>query len=156
MSSMSGKSVRETLGFLAVVAGLVFVGMEIRQNTIVARAAAYQEIGFQTMEGWRMRSLDRAWAELMVLASDPARWDEIDEAGWLQLRFRMMGSMRAWETLYLQVSEGLLRPDALNRLGYDVSPSVYWPTFDRIWPEIRPLMGEEFAAYMEEEFELSP
>ena len=34
---MSGKAIRETLGFLAVVASLVFVGFEIRQNTQVAR-----------------------------------------------------------------------------------------------------------------------
>ena len=30
---MSGKAIRETLGFVVVVAGLVFVGLEIRQNT---------------------------------------------------------------------------------------------------------------------------
>lgn len=43
---MSGEALRETLGFIGVVASLVFVGIEIRQNTIVARAAAYQDIGF--------------------------------------------------------------------------------------------------------------
>ncbi len=41
---MSGKAVRETMGFLAVVAGLVFVGWEIRQNNTLARAAAYESI----------------------------------------------------------------------------------------------------------------
>ncbi len=35
---MSGKAIRETLGFLAVVASMVFVGMEIRQNTVIAHA----------------------------------------------------------------------------------------------------------------------
>ena len=50
---MSGKAIRETLGFLAVVAGLVFVGLEIRQNTIAARSAAYWEIGQATAESWQ-------------------------------------------------------------------------------------------------------
>ncbi len=36
---MSGKAIRESLGFLAVVASMVLVGLEIRQNTTVARAA---------------------------------------------------------------------------------------------------------------------
>ncbi len=37
---MSGKAIRETLGFLAVVASMVFVGMEIRQNTTALRRDA--------------------------------------------------------------------------------------------------------------------
>ena len=42
---MSGKAIRETVGFGAVVAGLVFVGLEIQQNNKLAQAAAYQAIG---------------------------------------------------------------------------------------------------------------
>jgi len=37
---MSGRAVRETLAALGVIASLVFVGAEIRQNTTVARATA--------------------------------------------------------------------------------------------------------------------
>ncbi len=40
---MSGKAIRETLGFLAVVASMVFVGLEIQQNTRALRATAIQE-----------------------------------------------------------------------------------------------------------------
>ncbi len=47
---MSGKAVRETIGFLAVVAGLVFVGLEIRQGTTVARAATRQALADDTMQ----------------------------------------------------------------------------------------------------------
>ncbi len=35
---MSGKAIRETLGCMAAVAGLVFVGLEIRQNGYRAQA----------------------------------------------------------------------------------------------------------------------
>ena len=41
---MSGKAIRETLGFLAVVASMVFVGVEIRQNTRSAEVDAYQNL----------------------------------------------------------------------------------------------------------------
>ena len=36
---MSGKAIRETLAALGVIASMVFVGLEIRQNTALARAA---------------------------------------------------------------------------------------------------------------------
>ena len=32
MSGMSGKAIRETLGFIGVIASLVFVGLEVRQK----------------------------------------------------------------------------------------------------------------------------
>ena len=50
---MSGKAVRETLGFLAVVAGLVFVGFEIQQNSEATQAETRQILlqGFLSIIG---------------------------------------------------------------------------------------------------------
>ena len=44
---MSGKDLRDAVGLLAVVAGLVFVGFEIQQNTAVARGQTRQELAIQ-------------------------------------------------------------------------------------------------------------
>lgn len=73
---MSAAAIRETLGFIGVVGSLIFVGIEIQQNTKVARAAAYQEIGFTAADAYRTMSLDREWAELNLLASDSTKWRE--------------------------------------------------------------------------------
>ena len=55
---MSGKAVRETLAALGVIASLVFVGVEIQQNTAVARSQARNDLA----------TLNQEW--LMQLASD--------------------------------------------------------------------------------------
>jgi hypothetical protein len=47
---MSGKAVRETLAALGVIAWMVFVGLELRQSNVQARAASYQAIGIATAE----------------------------------------------------------------------------------------------------------
>src|SRR5687768_11764576 len=57
--TMTGQALRETLGFMGVVGSLLFVGLEIRQNTRVARAEAYRSIE-QTQTEWNF-----------VAASDP-------------------------------------------------------------------------------------
>ena len=49
---MSTKAIGETLAALSVVASLIFVGYEIRQNTVAARAAAYQAIGIASAAAW--------------------------------------------------------------------------------------------------------
>ncbi len=149
---MTGKGLREILAAAGVIASMVFVGMEIRQNTMVARAAAYQEIGFQAANQWMEGAHNREYSRVMMLSRDPSRWPEIDEVGWYQLASQMTSVMRGWETVYLQVEEGLLPADAMTRLGYGGN---YWPaTLERLWPDVRGRVGAEFASYVEEQLGL--
>ena len=151
---MSGKTIRETLATVGVIASMVFVGMEIRQNTMVARAGAYQEIGFTAANQWMEGAHNRAYSEILFLSQDPSRWGEIDEVGWYQLGSQMTSIMRSWETVYLQVQQGLLPADAMTQLGYGVN---YWPTtFERLWPDVRRRMDADFASYVEIQLGLSP
>ena len=150
---MSGKAIRETLAALGVIASMVFVGLEIRASNTHARAAAYQELGIIAVEVWKDLQHDPAFAQLFVTASDSTQWDQIDEVGWFQLRAGVMVGMRGWETARLQVETGLLPLDALDRLGYERNP---WPYLDRIWPEVRAALNEEFAVYVEQRFEIAP
>ncbi len=55
---MKNEPVVELIGLIAVIAGLVFIGLEIRQNNRLAQAAAYQEIGSATAQNWRDMSQD--------------------------------------------------------------------------------------------------
>src|SRR5262249_45191922 len=48
--SMSSRTIRQSIGAAGVIASLAFVGMQIRQSNIQARAAAYQTIGIATSE----------------------------------------------------------------------------------------------------------
>ena len=57
--AMSKEAIRETLGFLGVAASLIFVGWEIRQNTVVARAATRHAI------------VDNSFEFILSRASDP-------------------------------------------------------------------------------------
>ena len=87
---MSGKTIRETLGFLVVVASLVFVGMEIRQNTIAARAAAYQAIGIATAAVFDNQAHDRQFI-MSVQGKEPAAMDTTD---WRQFHSKLTAIAR--------------------------------------------------------------
>ena len=150
---MSGKAIRETLAALGVIASMVFVGLEIKQSNVQARAAAFQEIGLATSDAWRTMAFDREANGLMLMAFDSSRWGEMDETDWQQMSSLLTSVMRLWETLYLQVEEGLLPEDAMQRLGYAIDPHVYFQdSFDRLWEEVRPRLDPEFIAYIETQF----
>ena len=126
---MSGKAIRETLGFLAVVTSLVFVGWEIRQNTAVARGQARQEL----------TTLNQEW---LVLMGQDAEWNDIWRRGWTdgeelsameasRSLFMMIMNLRRMENVYIQYEEGLVDVSALSSYGFNVGGScgvdpVWW------------------------------
>ena len=69
---MENVPVLEWIGLVAAIAGLVFVGLEIRQNNRLAQAAAYQEIGFATAQNWHTVSQDPEFRCEIAKLSDPS------------------------------------------------------------------------------------
>lgn len=148
--ALSSEAVRDIAGFVAVAASLLFVGLEIRQNTVASRAAAYQEIGFNISEMYRELSLDPDLTALIQASGDSIAYGEMDSTARAQVRSHIVGVLRMWETVRLQVDEGLLDETALVKLGFSVNPKVYWPYFiDAEWETIRAHMSEEFGQYLE-------
>ncbi len=142
---MSTKAIRETLAALGVIASLLFVGYEIRQNTIAARASAYQSIGTATAAVFDSAAHDPQW-----LASSQKTADAMDATDWTQYQLYMTTFARLGETVLLQVEQGLLPPDAMERLGYggwtaiDENPKVAC-----VWPFIRRNVSKSFREYVE-------
>ena len=150
---MSSKAIRETLTALGVIASMVFVGFEIRQSNIQARAAAYQAIGIATAAAFDSQAHDREY--LMAVTKGAATMDTND---WRQLHNKFTVFARLGETVLLQVEQGLLDEDAMERLGYGgwrdifqpLAPRYQGPTYACIWPLIRPGVSESFRQFVEE------
>ena len=142
---MSSKAIRETLAALSVVASLVFVGYEIRQNTVAARAAAYQAIGIATAAAIDNLAHDRQ--SLLLNQKAP---DAMDATDWAQFATKMTVFARLGETVLLQIEQGLLPPDAMERLGYRGWTSIFEdPKIACIWPLIRPEVNTSFREFVE-------
>jgi hypothetical protein len=144
---MSGKAIRETLGFLAVVASMVFVGVEIRQTNKLAQAAAYQAIGVASAAAWDNQAHDREF----LLATQDKEAAAMDTADWRQRANKFTVWARLGETVLIQVEHGLLPPDAMERLGFAGWQGIFEePTGACIWPLIRPGVSASFRQWVEE------
>lgn len=144
---MSVKTIRETVAALGVIASLIFVGLEIRQNTIASRAAAYQAIGIATAAAFDNTAHDRQ----LIVNGHVKEAADMDEADWLQWANMMSGYARLGETLLLQVEEGILPADAMERLGYVGWRSIFQnPKMACVWPLIRPGVSPSFREFVEE------
>ena len=137
--------VLEIGGIIVVVLSLIFVGYEIRQNTIAARATAYQAIGIAgavTLDSW---------------AHDEQLWrlqrkkpEDMNADDWERFALKMKVFARLGETVHLQVEQGLLPPDAMERLGYrGWVEFLKYPKTACIWPLIRLEVGTSFREFVE-------
>ena len=139
----------EVLGLVAVAVSLVFVGFEIRQNTIASRAAAYQEHGSHLSNQWLALAQDPALVRLYLANED--NWDELTEIEKAQLTYVWIVSFRNYETILLQVEEGLLDQDAMDRLGWG---EAFKPGYQvqMLWPDIAKYLNPHMREHLEEKF----
>ena len=107
------KNIFEAVGLVAIVASLIFLGLEIRQSNVQARASAYQAIGIAIAAAFDSAAHDRQFVVL-----NQKSLDAMDKADWGQFLAKMTGIARLGETVLLQVEQGLLPPDAFERLGF--------------------------------------
>jgi hypothetical protein len=139
---------RQTAAVAGVIISMAFVGMQIQESNIQARAAAYQAIGISTAEFHR--GFDVRMNRLATESAYPEavkRWTLED---WERMERIYTADLRMLETILLQVEQGLLPPDATARLGYNWGPVLSNPAMACLWPELRTQAGPSVRKFIED------
>jgi hypothetical protein len=144
---MLSSATRENLAAIGVIASLAFVGIQVRESNIQARAAAYQSIGIATSEFHR--SFDARMNRLVTESEYPEALQRWTLADWEALERIYTADLRMLETIRLQVDQGLLPPDAMERLGYNWGPVLKSPAYACLWPELRNGVGPSVRQLIE-------
>ncbi len=144
---MSRKEVREVVGFVGIVASLVFVGWEIRQNTVAARATAYQNMGSTISDTWMLgaQNPELALLTLRFFEEEDAEFTPVEEA---VLIAQTVGALRQYETAWRQVQLGLLEPEVLEYFGW--GNDVLSGNMRRLWPRLSQRMSPDFLRFLED------
>lgn len=151
----SWRGVSEAVGVVGVVVGLLFVGTEIRQNTLASRAQARQELAGQN------------WDYLLRLAEDDelaALWSREWTVEFIsglppEQRFKVdlstIALLTRLEGVHSQVVEGLIDEEALDYYGM-VQPRFNEAGFWTIWRGARHTFRPEFRDFFEQRHDFSP
>ena len=139
------------LGAVGVVASLIFVGLEVRQNTAAVRGATYQSIADSSLQQVQW------WADNAKLLQHEVKIDEGALSGEfapdenLLIRATFVMTIRRIENIYVQVREGLVEEDAVLRFR----PSKDYfetPYFQEFWAGWRLEVEPAFREFFEREF----
>ena len=143
------EDLRETLGLLLVAASMVFVGFQIQQSNVQARAAAYQALGIAVSEYHQNMSPLEIALELESLQVELLHEWTMDD--WSIYDRARMSSLRLAETLHSQVNQGLLPEGAIEELGYGpvLAEWLKGPAQVCLWPATSPYVSASVRSRIE-------
>ena len=148
---MVKKDIIEIIGLLAIIGSLIFVGIEIRQNSLALRGETHQSISEQVTELYMNIASDERLSKLvsqMLLfnsANDSLR-NDLSAADQLSLDFIVLTGLRRVENIYLQESDGILSENAFDRIGLE----FYQTTFSReTWEKYKTGFDKSFINFFE-------
>jgi hypothetical protein len=142
------------LSAAAVALSLVFVGLEVRNNTIAARSAAMQAISDANSSVLTLISLDERMAGLLVRVFAGETTDSFSPIERQQLNMNIHAYLLGLENTYLQHREGLL-PDAIfESYGWNDNLSGT-PYFAEFWRESKgTIVSSEFEKFLESRMQI--
>ena len=114
---MNNRIILEAVGIFSVIGSLLFVGVEIRQNTAAVRGATQQDISYQISEMYKIGVENEKIASIMTRSYEGLRKSELHDTDFLQFWFFSMLGYRRIENIYLQYKNGFLTEDAFDRIG---------------------------------------
>ncbi len=149
-TAMPLRALSEAVAVLSLLAGLVFVGVEIHNSTAVARAESRREASAENI-GFLMRIIENPELNLLWRDDWTLEWyDGLSSEDQGRVNLLTISLMLRLEDVYLQYSEGLLDESALLAYGM-TQPKVTEPWFESYWREnYRGYLDPAFVSYFED------
>ena len=145
---MNKRAFIEIFGLISVIGSLLFVGVEISQNTQAVRGATHQAVSDQASELYLELASDERLSRLAyeMLVMNIKR-DELSTTDQMSLDFIQLMGFRRVENIFLQYKNGILSKDAIDRIGMD----SYRKAFSRdSWEMFKTGFDPHFVIFFEE------
>tara|TARA_A100001011_G_scaffold279430_1_gene289363 strand:+ start:2081 stop:2536 length:456 start_codon:yes stop_codon:yes gene_type:complete len=144
---MKKREVFEIFGVLGVIGSLVFVGVEVRQNTAEIRGSTHQSVSEQINELYLTiaedERLSRLVSEMMENSNLRKNLSSKDQ---ISLDFVVLTGLRRIENIYLQYLDGILSNDAFDRIGMSFYRIQY---AKEAWEKYKGGFDSDFVTFFE-------
>lgn len=138
------------LSAAGVVVSLVFVGLQLRDNTTAVRAQARQAIAERSANVIYSVAENPELARAFRLRwGDPVPGEHLSAFDSVQANWAMFGLVRHLENVYLQVQEGVIDRSALDTYGFNDNEWVQTQRFEEWWAGISSRFDQRFVAEFE-------
>lgn len=142
--------VSEIVAAVVVAVTLIFLTIQLKQNTKMLRSAATQGAHDQISDIYHPLMTDESLADIWLRGlRDPSRLSAVETARFYSFWLQAMFDMQNW---YLQSREGLLDETMLNSFGQVIANlHKSSPGFATFWEQRNYLYTPDFIRFIEED-----
>ena len=146
--------IAEIVGGLAVVVGLIFVGLELRQNTLMQRVSATQTLVVDYENAVDLLARDAETACIYVRGNNGL--DNLNGIERYQYFVMWFHLLRAAEQLHYYSLEGMVDQRIWRGFQRQLDEVVRYPGVQEYWELRRDWYSDEFQSFIDQIFELAP
>ena len=148
MSKYELSDIAQVLAILGVIISLAFVGLEINQNTSLARNQAYLEYGESLKDLTLEIATDDALPGLIARLVEGEMEEGFSAEDNVRIPLFQNATVRVWEGLYRSWSAGYLPQEAVANIGGGtLLNNDYFR--QKSWPAIKVHFSPDFVTFFE-------
>ena len=142
-------AIGELVGATAVLITLVYLALQIRQNTAALRSTATQGAHDQVGRLYQTVSTDPELAMIFARGcTDPDELSDIETAKYYSLLIQILFYVQNWHT---QTRDGLMDEDLLSSWSKILTDIATTPGFQRVWEQRKHIFSSALRKYLEAE-----
>jgi hypothetical protein len=141
------------IGGIAVVITLIYLAVQVRQNTRAIRVATMQSSMLAAQSIGNLPAQDRDLARVVRVGLTTP--DELDEDEFQQLRYFLMSMLRVHEDMFVQHQAGVVDDETWLARSSSLKTIFSMPGGRRIW-EAASAYRDDFKAWLESELNHEP
>ena len=153
MTIMELGAIGEFIGAFAVVATLIYLAIQMRQNTNALKLISARSITEELQETFSLLATNQELAEILVKASGESALHGAEAVRYYTLTSNLV---RVYENAFLQSRAGAMEQaqwEGLTRLMIDYTSMA---AFQQYWQDRKHWVSEDFQEYMESEVVSAP
>jgi hypothetical protein len=140
-------AISELLGAVGVIASLIYVGIQVRQNTRSMRAATYDSLVRSNGHWLAPLVQDAALAASFEVAVE--NWTDVAEVQRPRLMYLLTQLFRHWENAFFQHQQGALAPNLWLTWQGIILSYFHQPGIQEWWQLRRSAYSTEFREFLE-------
>lgn len=146
---MTLQETAQILGGIGVIASLIYLAIQIRNNARAVRAATYHQVSNTFISNWAGLAGDAETLSVMLRGGK----DFASLTGHVeQSRYYLnsMATMRRFENAWFQYKVGVLKETDWQAIAYDMDSLFAYPGIRFAWEGIKNRSSVEFRSYVDE------
>ena len=145
---MSLAEVSQGLGVIGVIASLIYVAIQIRNNARAVRSSTYHQVSNSFVTQWDSFVNNGEACSAVRRGSDDIA-NLTDDVDLTRYHFFMMAAMRRFENAWFQHKVGVLKEADWQAIAYDMDSIFSYPGPRFVWEGVKNCSSVEFRSYVD-------